>query len=68
MNLASEPVAIIGTIQAILIAIQQLALPVSSEVHAAIAAAIVTLGIVLARSQVTPTAATKPTGPPTTGP
>jgi hypothetical protein len=53
-SLGTEPVAIIGALQAILIACQQLVLGIPAGVHAAIAVAIVICGALLARSQVTP--------------
>lgn len=52
-KLGSEPVAIIGIVDAGLVAAQQ-ALSTSSGVHAAIAAAIVVLSAALTRAQVTP--------------
>lgn len=63
-NLGSEPVAIIAVIQAVLIAVQQLALNIPAGVHAAIAAAIVICGALLARAQVTPAAPAANPAPP----
>jgi hypothetical protein len=54
LNLGREPVAIIGVVDAALIAVQQLALTLPDGVHAAIAVAIVVCGALLARAGVTP--------------
>ena len=56
LNLGREPVAIIGAVNAALIAVQALALNIPAGVHAALAVVIVVLGVLLARSSVTPLA------------
>jgi hypothetical protein len=60
LNLGREPVAIIGAVDAALIAVQQLALSMPAGVHAAIAVAIVVCGTLLARAGVTPVAQPSP--------
>jgi hypothetical protein len=60
LQLGPEPVAIIGTADACLIAVQAVALNIPSGVHAAIAAAVVILGVILARAGVTPVTADPP--------
>jgi hypothetical protein len=53
-KLHCEPVAVIGAVNAALVAVQALALNIPAGMHAAIAVAIVACGALLARSQVTP--------------